>query len=171
MYQELSAKVDKVSYNAAMNALMSLYSKCKSSHAWDPDNIIKYQECTNQISSSHSLIKENIHTFKLFYVNREKEMSLQSELEQILEDIELQLDTSQGLEQVIAYIQNSTMIMANHSLSSETKGVILWGQNFWKVDQKTPPLPLLLGQILLASRGMPANNIWPNGDGKEVNFM
>ena len=121
MYQELSAKVDKVSYNAAMNALMSLYSKCKSSHAWDPDNIIKYQECTNQISSSHSLIKENIHTFKLFYVNREKEMSLQSELEQVLEDIELQLDTSQGLEQVIAYIQNSTMIMANHSLSQKLK--------------------------------------------------
>ena len=125
MYQELSAKVDKVSYNAAMKVLMSLYPKCKNIHAWDQDNIKKYQECTNQISSSNSLIKDNIHNLELFYVNRQKEMSIQSELEQVLEDVELQLDPSKGLEQVMAYIKNSTMMLTHFSLCSETRGVIL----------------------------------------------
>ena len=96
MYQELSAKVDKVSYNVAMNMTMVLYIKCNNMYSWDPANVEKYKDCTRQISASNSEIKENIHNIELFFVNRPKEMSIQAELEQILEDIEIEPKSAKG---------------------------------------------------------------------------
>ena len=79
MYQELSAKVDKVSYNAAVNMTMSFYPLCANISAWDTANVNQYQECTAQISNSSSLIQENIDDIEIFSVNRNANISIQTE--------------------------------------------------------------------------------------------
>ena len=116
MYQELSAKVDKVTYVAAMNMTMDLYANCKDLSAWDPVNVEKYQKCTNQISGSSSVIQESMSNIEIFTVSRSKKISFQIELEQILEDIELDPRASNGLEHAIAYIRNVSST-SNQSLS------------------------------------------------------
>ena len=60
MYQELSAKVDKASYNAAVNMSMTLYPKCNNIYSWDPLNVEKHKECTGQISASNPEIIGNL---------------------------------------------------------------------------------------------------------------
>ena len=60
MFQELSAKVDKTSYQAAVNKTKELYSLCNSNFAWEFSNIESYKECTDQISESSSIIQKNI---------------------------------------------------------------------------------------------------------------
>ena len=83
MYQELSAKVDKVTYIAAMNMTMDLYQNCKDTSAWDPVNVEKYQKCTKQISGSSSIIQKSNSNIEIFAVSRSKNISVQIELEQI----------------------------------------------------------------------------------------
>ena len=104
LFQELSANVDKVSYNAALNMTMALYPLCRQISAWDPANIIQYHDCTTQISNSRSVIQENMEHIERFSVNH-KNMSIQMELEQILEDV----DTAKGLTHAIAYIKKHSM--------------------------------------------------------------
>ena len=124
MYQELSAKVDKVSYNAAVNMTMSLFPLCNNISAWDTANVKQYQECTAQISRSSSVIRESIDDIEIFSVNRNGNMSIQTELEQILEDIALGPRPAKGFEHAIAYIKNVSS-PSNHSLPcSEIKGCL-----------------------------------------------
>ena len=85
MYQELSAKVDKVSYNAAVNMTMLLFPLCNNISAWDTANVKQYQDCTSQISRSSSVIQENIDAIEIFSVNHTVEVSIQTKFEQILE--------------------------------------------------------------------------------------
>ena len=66
MYQELSAKIDEVAYNTMVNLTMDLFPSCNASSAWDPNNTEEYQNCTKQISSSHSKIQENFENIELF---------------------------------------------------------------------------------------------------------
>ena len=124
MYQELSAKVDKVSYNAAVNMTMSLYSLCNNISAWDPANVKQYQECTAQISRSSPAIRDSFNDIELFSLNRNGEMSIQTEFEQILQDIELEPRATKGLEHAIAFIKNASS-PSNHSLPCfEIKGCL-----------------------------------------------
>ena len=108
MYQELSAKIDNIAYNTAVNITMSLFPNCKELSAWDPANGEKYQKCTNQIGRSNSKIQESTRNVEFFIVNRTEIMSLQTELEQILEGIELDMRAENGLDHTLAYIKNSS---------------------------------------------------------------
>ena len=95
IFNKLSAKVDKVAYNAGVNIIMSLYENCNNSKAWNLANVERYQRCTNQISKSNFVIKRSMSHIESFSVNCCAKMSLQIKLEQILEDIEL--DTKAAL--------------------------------------------------------------------------
>ena len=109
MYQKLSAKVDKVSYNAAKDMTMVLYPSCKDEDAWDPINVAMYKNCSDQISISSSVIQEHIGNIELYSANHNREMLIQTELEQILENIQLDPNTAQGLESAIAYIEKESL--------------------------------------------------------------
>ena len=111
MYQELSAKVDKVAYNAAKSMMMRLYSLCNNADAWNPVNFENYTECTNEISNSSYKIQGNMDNIESFILNRCKNMSIQIELEQILEEVELDPEAPQGLEWTMAYIKNVSMTL------------------------------------------------------------
>ena len=106
MYQELSAKVDKVAYNAAKSMMMRLYSLCNNADAWNPVNFENYTKCTNEISNSSYKIQGNMDNIESFILNRCKNMSIQIELEQILEEVELDPNAPQGLEWTLFYIKN-----------------------------------------------------------------
>ena len=69
MYQELSAKVDQVSYNTVVNMTKALYHNCNFKRAWDPRNIDEYEKCTKEISASNAKIQENFNSIKLFSIN------------------------------------------------------------------------------------------------------
>ena len=112
LFQELSANVDKVSYNAALNMTMAIYPLCRQISAWDPANIIQYHDCTTQISNSSSVIRENMEHIERFSVNHNENTSLQMELEQILEDV----DTAKGPKHAMAYIREHS-INSNQSFS------------------------------------------------------
>ena len=121
MFQELSAKVDKVAYNAMMNMTITSYASCKNTNAWNPVNIENYRKCTNEISDSNIYIKRNMDNIKSFILNRCKNMSIQIELEQILEEIELDPEAPQGLEQAIAYIKNVSVISKKYLADPDDK--------------------------------------------------
>ena len=86
MYQQLSAKVERVSYNAAKKKTMALYKSCNDKSAWDFEKVEKYQKCTDQISKSNHRIQENIDYIKIFSVNNNDEMSIHNNLGRILGD-------------------------------------------------------------------------------------
>ena len=111
MYQELSAKVDKVAYNAAKSMMMRLHSLCNNADAWNPVNFENYTECTNEISNSSYKIQGNMDNIESFILNRCKNMSIQIELEQILEEVELDPEAPQGLKWTMAYIKNVSMTL------------------------------------------------------------
>ena len=110
MYQELLAKVDKVSYGAAVKMVMTLYPMCETKASWDPNNVTKYIECTNQISKSSHLIQKNIEDIESFSINGFRNMSAQTGLKQILEEIEHEPNPTKRLEHVIDYIRNVSSI-------------------------------------------------------------
>ena len=86
MYQQLSAKVERVSYNAAKKKTMALYKSCNDKSAWDIEKVEKYQKCTDQISKSNHRIQENIDYIKMFSVNNNDDISIHNNLGRILGD-------------------------------------------------------------------------------------
>ena len=116
MYQRLSSKVDLISYRAAIKMIMAHYPRCKNLSAWNQAYIEEYQECTNQISRSNSLILKNMWDIENFLMNRKAVMSIQVELEQILEGIALDPNTANGLKHVIDYI-NTVSSTSTQSLA------------------------------------------------------
>ena len=114
MFQKLSANVDKTSYQAAMDIMMALYPKCDNILAWEPSNTEAYKNCTNQIIRSSTKIQNNFRLIESYSMNQNGTISIQAELEQILEDVELKTNPSKGIEKVLAYIENESWI-ASHS--------------------------------------------------------
>ena len=116
MYQELSAKVDKVIFNVVKNITMALYSNCNDKNAWNPQNVRKYQECTNQISESSFEIKKNVWHIEVFSGIHNGEMSIQTKLRRSLGDKEIKPIATKDLQHAIAYIKNVSL-PSNYSLS------------------------------------------------------
>ena len=88
MFKDLSAKVDKLSYNAAVTLTMKLYSACADNNAWNSTNVDKFKNCSKEISRSNYLIRKNFHKIKLFSTIGKKETLIQKGWEQVLEEID-----------------------------------------------------------------------------------
>ena len=113
MFQELSAKVDKTSYQAAVNKTKELYSLCNSSFAWEFSNMESYKECTDQIIRSSTKIQRKIKSIESYSLNHSDSISIQAELEQVLEDIALEPNPSKGLERVLNFIENESLTVSH----------------------------------------------------------
>ena len=122
MYQELSMKVDKISYKAAMDLTITHYDECKSTGAWDPANVSVYQRCTNEISKSSSKIHVNLNKIEIYCMHRSRDMSIHVELEQILEDVELEPDPTNSIDLVLSYIGNIPPRSSKNLPCSEVEG-------------------------------------------------
>ena len=116
MYQKLSEKVDKVSYNAAEKMIKSMYLACNNMHAWDPKNSKDYQNCTDQIKNSNSMIHKNFGDIELYSINYNEKVPIQITIEQILEDIDIKPNPIQGLTHFISHIKNVSLTK-NQSLN------------------------------------------------------
>ena len=110
MFQKLSAKVDKTFYQAAVNKTMSLLSFCNKISAWESSNVEEYKNCTNQIVRSNNKIQENYKFIEYYSMNHASGMSIQAELEQVLEDVDLKPNPLKGLVQVLDFIKNQSLI-------------------------------------------------------------
>ena len=110
MFQKLSGNVDKTSYQAAMDIMMALYPKCDNVLAWEPSNAEAYKNCTNQIIRSSTKIQNNFRLIESYSMNQNGTISIQAELEQVLEDVELEANPKKGIEKVLAYIENESWI-------------------------------------------------------------
>ena len=118
MYQELSTKVDKVSYNIVVNMMMASFSTCNDKSAWDPKNTEKYQNCTKHISASRRHIQENFKNVEFFSMNYHG--TIHTEVEKILEETK----AGKGLERMLSYLRKASS-PANNSLScSEIEGCL-----------------------------------------------
>ena len=89
MFQELSKKVDKLSYNKAVTLTMKLYSACADNDAWNSTNGERFQNCNKEISRSNYLIQKNFHEIKFFSTIGIKDTLIQSGWEQVKEEIDL----------------------------------------------------------------------------------
>ena len=122
MYQELSTKVDKVSYNIVVNMMMALFSTCNDKSAWDPKNTEKYQNCTKQISASRRHIQKNFKNVEFFSMNYHG--TIHTEVEKILEEIDLNPKAGKGLERMLSYLRNASSPANNSLPCSEIEGCL-----------------------------------------------
>ena len=104
-------------FNAAVNLTKKLYPFCKDSIAWEPSNVERYKECTNQISGSNSEIKGSMGSIKRFVDLGRTNWSVHDHLEHILEATDFDWDATKGLENAISYI-NSVSLTSNQSESN-----------------------------------------------------
>ena len=65
-----------------------------------------YEDCTDEISQSSTRIQGNMADIKIFSVQNYTSLSIQVQLEQITENVEIVPDLSKGLEIAIEYIKN-----------------------------------------------------------------
>ena len=88
--------------------MRQLYSKCSNDEAWIVGNISVYEECTAEISASNTRIKSTLPKIKEFAYFNNLNMSIQAQITQLMEDIQLNPYWNDGLEVAIAYIKQKS---------------------------------------------------------------
>ena len=100
-----------------MEKVRELFPKCKSFQAWNTDNSTAYEDCNFEISTSNSNIHDNIEDVQTFSLHHDASLSIQIQLEQVTEDVDIRLDISRGLEKALEYIKNVSSASQQHSPS------------------------------------------------------
>ena len=118
IYHEFTSKVEERAYQAAKQVLQSLYPKCSSEEAWTVANGFIYEECTTVISRSNAKIKYALPIIKEFGKINNTNMIFQAQLTQLMEDVELNPYTNNGLEVAIAYIEET---VSNFPVKTEVR--------------------------------------------------
>ena len=124
MVQNLSARVDKAYYKAVVKMVKKLYSSCNSINAWDPSTYESYQQCTKEISKSSLKIHHNFKAIESYSVNSIGAMSIQAELDQILEDVEFEPNPWRGLERALTFIKNVSLSSTQTGSCFEIEGCL-----------------------------------------------
>ena len=89
--------------------------------AWSVGNITIFEECTAEISASNARIKYILPRIQAFTQSNNLTINLQAEIAQLMEDVELNPYSNDGLEVVIAYIENK---MTRSVTCSEIQGCL-----------------------------------------------
>ena len=93
-----------------MNLAKASHPFCDNILAWEPSYVKEFKDCTNQIIGSNNKLQGNKKFIQYYSMNHTGTMSIQAELEQILEDVELEPNPSKGLDQVLDFIKNQSLI-------------------------------------------------------------
>ena len=107
IYHEFTSKVEETAYQAAKKVLQELYPKCSNEGAWTVGNISVYEECTIEISESNARIKSTLPKIKEFAYFNNLNMSIQAQITQLMENVQLNPYINDGLEVAIAYIKQT----------------------------------------------------------------
>ena len=124
IYHEFSSKVEETAYQATKLVLRKLYPKCSTDEAWTVDNISVYEECTSEISASNTRIQSTLPKIKEFVYANNLSMSIQAQLTQLMEDVELNPYKNDGLEVAIAYIKQTSSSNSPFKTCSEVQGCL-----------------------------------------------
>ena len=107
IYHEFTSKVEETAYQAAKNVLQHSYPKCSIEGAWTAGNLSVYEECTIEISESNARIKSTLPKIKEFAYFNNLNMSIQAQITQMMENVQLNPYINDGLEVAIAYIKQT----------------------------------------------------------------
>ena len=108
IYHEFSSKVEETAYQAVKLVMKKLYPKCSTDEAWTFGNISVYEECTAEISASNKRIETTLPNIELFTHVNNLNISIQAQITQLMEDVELNPYWNDGLEVAIAYIKHKS---------------------------------------------------------------
>ena len=110
IFQELSAKVDEVTYKSAVDKTREIFAACNNDFAWNSSQDDMYIYCTDRIMESITKDKSKIQSIQSYYFDDNDEISIQVAFEQILEDINLEPYPLKGLSQVLDFIGNKSLV-------------------------------------------------------------
>ena len=91
--------------------------------AWSVDNIRIFEECTAQISASNGKIRYTLPKIQAITQSNNLMISLQAEITQLMEDVELNPYSNDGLEVAIAYIEKK-ITRSSNATCSEVQGCL-----------------------------------------------
>ena len=97
-----------------MEKIRELFPICKSFQAWSTDNSTAYEACNFEISTSNSNMHDNIEDVQTFSLHHDASLSIQIQLEQVTEDVDIRLNISRGLEKALEYIKNVSSASQQH---------------------------------------------------------
>ena len=91
--------------------------------AWSVGNIGIFEECTEEISGSNARIKNILPRIQAFTQSNNLTINLQAEITQLMEDVELNPYSNDGLEVAIAYIEKK-ITRSSPATCSEVQGCL-----------------------------------------------
>ena len=123
IYHEFASQVEEVTYKAAEQISRKIYSKCSMDEAWSVGNIGIFEVCTEEISGSNARIKNILPRIQAFTQSNNLTINLQAEIAQLMEDVELNPYSNDGLEVAIAYIEKK-ITRSSPATCSEVQGCL-----------------------------------------------
>ena len=116
MFQDISSKVMADMYEAVVKVVQDLYSKCNINTAWDTSDAATFIACTSQISFSNARIHGSMSDIEIFAsIHQYSNMTIQAQLGQLMEDVELNPFSSVALEKAINYIKKESSSFTSES--------------------------------------------------------
>ena len=105
MFEELSTKINKMYFKAAVKMVKSMYSSCKSNNAWEKSNVRMYQKCSDEIIEStmkSENITNHIETYSIHHIGSS---SIQADFDHILADVEFEPSPKKAFFKAINFIK------------------------------------------------------------------
>ena len=116
IYHEFASQVEE-------QIVREIYPKCSMDEAWSVGNIGIFEECTEEISGSNARIKNILPRIQAFTQSNNLTINLQAEIAQLMEDVELNPYSNDGLEVAIAYIEKK-ITRSSPATCSEVQGCL-----------------------------------------------
>ena len=104
MYQNLFNRTMDLAYENTKEIMKKMFSKCKSTDAWQEIHGYHFHECTDQIAASNARILSSLTSIEaiasatLSGTHLNSNMNIQNELGELMEDVEIFPFSSVGLE-------------------------------------------------------------------------
>ena len=123
MYHELSIKAMDVAILKAKHIIQRLYPGCSSDEAWKEYRISEFSGCNEELRASTPWIRDilsDIETLSSNYMN--STMPLQTQIDQLMGDIDRSPFGSDALETAIHFIKKSSALVPESISCSQISG-------------------------------------------------
>ena len=110
IYKTFTEEVDKATYSAIIHLMKKFYPSCKSFRAWNPTFVEEYKKCTNNIIEESTFsIKDNTDTIQLFALSIFRGLSIKTEFDKVLKDIDIEDDFKMNIKVAIAHFEKVSL--------------------------------------------------------------
>ena len=107
MLKELSTRINREYYQAAVKRIKGMHLSCDNNDAWDQAMVEKHHNCTIEIIESSREIGYNIKAIELYAINYSGTKSIEAEFNKVLEDVEFEPNPSKAFNQAIKFITDA----------------------------------------------------------------